>query len=212
MNNPIIISSSSKGNAVIINGVLIDCGVSFKKIKPYLGDLQAVCLTHRHSDHFNASTIKTLAFEKPSLYFVCGEHMTELLLACNVNPQKIVVLKEGEKADFGTFSAKVVNLYHDVPNVAYKLNFGDLKVFYATDTNSLDGIVAKNYDLYLIEGNYSERELVERVKHKRILGEYIYESRVVNTHLSREQAEAWLYENAKENSEYIFMHAHESTG
>lgn len=122
------------------------------------------------------------------------------------------MLKEGEKADFGTFSAEVVNLYHDVPNVAYKLNFDDLRVFYATDTSSLDGIVAKNYDLYLIEGNYSERELVERVKHKKILGEYIYESRVVNTHLSREQAEEWLSENAGENSEYIFMHKHESTG
>lgn len=212
MCNPIIISSSSKGNAVIINGVLIDCGVSFKKIKPYLSNLQAVCLTHKHSDHFMASTIKTLAFEKPSLYFVCGEHMIEPLLDCNVRPQKIVTLKEGEKADFGTFCAEVVNLYHDVPNVAYKLNFGDLKVFYATDTSTLDGIVAKNYDLYLIEGNYSEKELEERVEYKRFWGEYAYESRVVNTHLSIEQAKEWLKENAGENSKHIFMHKHKNIG
>lgn len=45
-----IISTGSKGNATVLNkSILIDCGVSFKKIEPYLYDLKAVLLTHIHS-------------------------------------------------------------------------------------------------------------------------------------------------------------------
>ena len=45
-----IINSGSDGNAVIIyKTILIDCGVSFKKIRPFLKDLKIVLLTHIHS-------------------------------------------------------------------------------------------------------------------------------------------------------------------
>lgn len=49
-----IISTGSKGNAVVINGrILIDCGVPFKALEPVKKDLRLVLLTHIHSDHFN---------------------------------------------------------------------------------------------------------------------------------------------------------------
>lgn len=42
-----IISSSSNGNAILINDyMLIDCGVSFSKLKPYINDIKIICLTH----------------------------------------------------------------------------------------------------------------------------------------------------------------------
>ena len=45
-----IINSGSDGNAVLINKkVLIDCGVSFKRIQPFINDLKIVLLTHIHS-------------------------------------------------------------------------------------------------------------------------------------------------------------------
>lgn len=45
-----ILSTGSKGNAVVLNkSILIDCGVPFKTIEPYLYDLKAVLLTHIHS-------------------------------------------------------------------------------------------------------------------------------------------------------------------
>lgn len=65
-----IISTGSKGNAVIINsGIMIDCGVPFKALKNHYRLLKLVLLTHIHSDHFNRATIKKLAFERPSLRF-----------------------------------------------------------------------------------------------------------------------------------------------
>ena len=54
-----IISSSSTGNATIIRDIiLIDCGVTFKKLEKYYKKLKIVLLTHIHSDHFNNATFK----------------------------------------------------------------------------------------------------------------------------------------------------------
>ena len=74
---------------------------------------------------------------------------------------------------------------------------------YATDTRTLDGIVAKNYDVYLVEGNYEDAEEL----HNRAVSPE-YESRVKNTHLSREYTTKWLIENMGDKSQYVFMHQH----
>ncbi len=42
-----IIASSSSGNAILLeNGILLDCGVSYNKIKPYLKDIKAIFISH----------------------------------------------------------------------------------------------------------------------------------------------------------------------
>ena len=57
-----IISSCSTGNAVIIKDIiLIDCGVSFKRLEKYYKNLKIILLTHVHRDHFKKETIKRLA-------------------------------------------------------------------------------------------------------------------------------------------------------
>lgn len=206
---PIILGSGSKGNAIILDTVLIDCGVSYKKLEPYIRQLTAVCMTHAHKDHLQPATVKRLAKERPSLWWICGERLTGDLLACGVRAAKIVPLRNGEKCRLNQFSAETFRVYHDVPNVGYKLNLGGTRIFYATDTSTLDGIEAKNYDLYLIEANYGEAEIRERIRQKKADGLYCYEERVLRTHLSREQAEAWLAENAGQNSKYMFVHMHE---
>lgn len=206
---PIILGSGSSGNAIILDNILIDCGVSFKKLEPYIRQLKVVCMTHSHKDHLQPTTVKRLAKERPSLWWICGEHLTGDLLACGVRAAKIVPLKNGQKCVLNDFSAEAFRVYHDVPNVGYKLNLGGTRIFYATDTATLDGIGAKGYDLYLIEANYGEDEIRERIRQKKADGLYCYEERVLKTHLSREQAEAWLAENAGQNSKYMFVHMHE---
>lgn len=45
-----VIQTGSSGNAVLINNeILIDCGVSWKKIQPHAKKLKLVLLTHEHS-------------------------------------------------------------------------------------------------------------------------------------------------------------------
>lgn len=101
-----------------------------------------------------------------------------------------------------------VKLYHDVENAGYRLYIGDKKAIYATDTAHLTGITAKDYNLYLIEANYSEDEIQERIKTKQENGEFCYEISAMKRHLSHEKASEFLLENMGKNSEYVFLHQH----
>lgn len=45
-----IINSGSDGNAVVLyKKILVDCGIPFKRIRPFLKELKIVLLTHIHS-------------------------------------------------------------------------------------------------------------------------------------------------------------------
>lgn len=111
-----IIESCSTGNATIIKDIiLIDCGVSFKKLEDYYKKLKLVLLTHIHSDHFNKNTIKKLATERPTLRFACCEWLLTPLLECGVSRRNIDVLQIGTKYDYKLFKIVAIKLYHDVP-------------------------------------------------------------------------------------------------
>lgn len=205
-----IISTGSKGNALVINKkILIDCGVPFAKLKDFYKSFQLVLLTHIHSDHFNKSTIKKLAQLRPTLRFGCCEWLVEELVNCGVNKKNIDVLKIGKWYEYYDFTVSPVVLYHNVEQCGYRLYIDHQKIFYATDTNSLDGIYAKNYDYYFVEANYEEEEIKERIKAKEMLGIYSYEKDVIKNHLSKQKCDEFLYENMGENSKYIYMHQHE---
>ena len=204
-----IISSCSTGNAVILRDIiLIDCGVTFKKLACDYKDIKIVLLTHVHSDHFNKSTIKRLAKERPTLRFACCEWLLEPLLECGIDRKNIDVLQIGVRYDYKQFKVIPVKLYHDVPQCGYRVLFDDYKVFYATDTNTLEGITAPNYDLYLVEGNYDEDEMENRIKQKEQNCEFVYEYRAKANHLSKQQTTEFLLNNMGDNSEYVFMHQH----
>lgn len=203
MNYKIINSGSDENATIIENAILIDCGVPFKKLKDDYRHLAIVLLTHIHQDHFNRTTIKRLTKERPLLRFGCGEWLVHDLINCGVNKRNIDVYEIGHKYNYGAFKLIPVQLYHDVPQCGYRLFINDYKVFYATDTKTLEGIKAECYDYYFVEANYiDEQELHERACND------IYESRVKNTHLSKEQATNWLLENMGANSVYEFMHLH----
>ena len=56
-----ILESGSLGNCTIINDfIAIDMGVTFRRIKPYYKNFKIIFITHRHSDHFNKSTVREL--------------------------------------------------------------------------------------------------------------------------------------------------------
>ena len=199
-----IINSGSDGNGLIIEDtILIDCGVSFKKINDYYKQLKIVLLTHIHQDHFNRQTIARLASERPTLRFGCCEWLVKDLIECGVNKKNIDVYEIGKIYDYGNFKVIAVKLYHDVPQCGYKLKINGNKLIYATDTSQIEHVVAKNYDYYFIEGNYENEEEL----HQRAENQY-YENRVRNTHLSKVAATEWLMNNMGNESKYIFMHEH----
>lgn len=208
-----IISTGSQGNAIVLNDIiLLDCGVSFRSLKDIYKDLKIVLLTHIHGDHFNKTTIRRLAQERPTLRFACCKWLTSELLACGVEPLNIDQLQIGRLYDYNTFQVSPVQLYHDVDNAGWRVFQNAEKAIYMTDTVTLEGISAKNYDLYLIEANYITEELEERIRSKEAAGEYVYEYRVRNVHLSKEKADEWLLDNIGEKSEAIYIHQHIEKG
>jgi len=206
-----IIATGSKGNAVVINkSILIDCGVPFKALREAYKDLKLVLLTHMHFDHFNKSTIKRLAQERPTLRFATPEWLVEDLVNCGVDKRNIDVAKMGKPLIYGRFPiVEAESLPHNVPNCAWHIMIGAERVFYATDCNSLDHITANHYDLYLVEANHTEADITERIRQKQEAGEHCYEWDVLQNHLSKEKTDAWLYENMGVNSKYVYLHQHE---
>lgn len=206
-----IISTGSKGNAVVINNfILIDCGVTFKALKNVYKELQIVLLTHIHTDHFKPQTIKRLAEERPTLRFGCCEWLVGDLVNAGVDKKQIDVFEIGKIYDYKAFKVSPIKLYHNVPNCGYRLFIDGEKAIYATDTSHMLGIKAKGYDLYMIEANYTDEDLQERINAKLEAGEYCYELNVASRHLSHEQASEWLMENMSFHSEYVFLHQHQS--
>lgn len=219
-----IISTGSKGNAVLLNGqVLIDCGVPYSKLAEtgVVDDIRYVFLTHQHKDHLNVATLRKLIQNHPLIkliypIYLC-KPLTDFCCAFDnsffINNSFIVSPNKWYAVSNIQFSS--VPLRHDVPNVGWKLHFsipqGIYKVFYATDTVSLDGICAKNYNLYLVEANYSKAEIIERIKEKRANGQYVYEERVLKTHLSKEKCDEFIYNNIGNNGCYAYLHGHEET-
>lgn len=99
-------------------------------------------------------------------------------------------------------------LVHDVPNCGWHISSSKENLFYATDTATLDGIEAKDYDLYMIEANHTREELEARARAKMEKGEFSYEVRAAANHLSQEQALDWLYQQIGPHSQYVFLHQH----
>lgn len=206
---------------MVINGeILIDCGVPMKTLREsgYIKSLKLVLLTHIHGDHFNRATVRALHKERPALRFGCCEWMVRPLLEAGVGKYGIDVYEQNKHFLYPDFAGiEAVPLAHDVQNCGYKIEtkkygaeIGPLPdlLFYATDCSALDGIDAKGYDLYLIEGNHQRSEIEARIAEKQARGEFAYEVRAARNHLSQEQALDWLARNAGPNSKYVFLHQH----
>lgn len=212
-----VISTGSKGNAVLLNDeILIDCGVPFRELEPYCKGLKLILLTHIHGDHFNPETIKRLHFLRPALRWCVPPWLAEPMGRIGVDRR---VIDEGMAGHVLFYSCSLScpayvtydPIPHDVPNCAWHIEFANgERVFYATDCASLDGVSALAYDLYLIEANYGEEEIQERMKRKLEAGEFSYESRAIESHLSREQAHAWIAQNAAiGKSHVLYLHQHQ---
>ena len=199
-----VISSGSEGNAVIYNNaIMVDCGVSLKALQEVKRSLKIALLTHKHGDHLKIRTLQRLQAERPTLRVACGDFLLEEL-PCIKN---IDVLQVGKIYDYGAFKVSPVKLYHDVPNFGWRIFLPNgQKIFHATDTVHLEGITAKGYDLYAIEHNYCEEYLQQAIEEARANGEYTHAYGNINTHLSIQQARAFIEANRKESSEVLELH------
>lgn len=208
-----IINTGSDGNAVLINdNILLDCGISYRRLKPYLKNVKLIFISHRHTDHLLPTTIKQIAYNYPTIKFVYNEDDEDIFLILfnnGIDLRNMYSIKQNKWFDLGICKIKLEELQHDVLNSACHLEIDGKKLLYVTDTARVDHIEAKNYDTYLIEANYHSREEIEqKIAEAQEKGEFTHLVRVLNTHLYEDDAIQWLKENMGNNSEYQFIHQH----
>lgn len=207
-----VIATGSKGNAVVLeDSILVDCGVPFKALQGVYSKLKIVLLTHIHGDHFKPSTVKKLAAERPMLLWACCEWMVQPLIDCGVAKHNIVLLdfETGFACPTLDYGVEPFPLFHDVPNCGWIVQTNGKRALYATDTSNIL-VEAKNIDLYLVEANYEDAEIEQRIE-KQILdgAEYIHEYKAMRNHMSEKDAIDWLVRNVGPKSVYVLLHRHE---
>lgn len=199
-----IISTGSKGNCVIIENVMIDCGVPFKNIKDELYGVSTLLLTHIHSDHIREATLKSICIYFPHIkiygnYEVCQVY-SEYPISC-VNEG---VPFEDDGITFTPFRA-----IHDVVTYGYVWEWEGERIIYVTDTSDLRNAPVQKYDHFFIESNHSEKK-IEKLKEDMVTGEtrLSYNAYAgAKRHLSTERAKLFYYMNrASVNSTFVELH------
>ena len=192
-----IISTGSKGNCVIINDVMVDCGVPFSKIKNELYSIKYLLFTHIHTDHMNVKTIQQVAENFPRITMI-GNYEAHDAFNCNI------IANAGFDIETDDYTFTPFECVHDVVCYGYTWDFEGNKIIYATDTSTLEHAPAGKYDFLFLESNHDEYKL-EQVRHEQRGGYNPYVSG--KRHLSTQQAKAFYYLNRKDtDSQFIELH------
>ncbi len=184
--------SGSSGNCIYIGSehtnVLIDVGVSTKKIVEALHsidvkpeELDAVLITHEHSDHIGGLGVFTRKYGIP----VYGTNKTLEAVGQYKNLGKVDFslfhgIKPEQSFSVNDIYVKAISTWHDAADpVCYTLSDGDKKISVATDLGDFDTHMVQSLsgcDAMLIEANHDIRMLevgpYPYVLKKRIMGRY----------------------------------------
>lgn len=182
-----VIGSSSKGNGyVLTNGnetLVIEAGCHYRKVKEAINfnvaSIQAVLVSHSHSDHaayvreYTNEGLKVIA--SPDVAEVYEIPSLQLLIYSSIKPS---VLRAGR------FQILPFHVVHDVPCYGFLIQHPDCgKIVFITDTH-FSPARFKGINHYIIEANYSEAILEQRLRDGKI--NYAYYERVLRSHMSLE--------------------------
>ena len=189
------ISSSSKGNCFLIDELIIDIGLSYKQTKPHLNGVKYILLTHIHGDHFNPSTVRKIVANHEDINFICCDYMERELLKIGVTEDRIKTVVIGSYIRIDDYIIAPIRAYHDVDNCGYRIARNGLKHLHITDTVTLEGIEAINYDSASIECNHDESKALELIQEAKENGEFSHLTGAMNSHLSVQQTIEFCKEN-----------------
>lgn len=199
-----IIASGSKGNSVIINDILIDCGLPYNKLKDYLKDIKYLFITHKHSDHLNKSTLKSIKSKWGHIKIYSNYDVAMEIGIKTLNK----ILSTEISYEIGNMIVSPFKCIHDVETFGYVFQIGEVNIIYATDTNSLENAPKIKYDYLFIESNHDEVKINQAMNNTRKYGYDVFQS--AKRHLSTQQAKGFYYTNRRnKNSEFIELHKSE---
>jgi len=192
-----IVGTGSSGNCFLFNDdLMIDAGLPYTVIKDSidLKKVKCVLLTHIHGDHFKLDTIRKLAI-RHNIKIVCGAFLLDELLKAGHQRENIIVVGAGKIYQIIGYKISPVIAYHDVDNFGYRIITRTHKHFHITDTSTLEGITAKNYDSATIECNHDLPTLLKLVDSAKENDEYTHLNGAKNSHLSVQKALKFVKDN-----------------
>lgn len=197
-----IIGSGSSGNCIVIENVMIDCGLPFISIKESLYDIDVLLITHKHSDHIKDSTYNRIRKEFPNIITIANYEVAykyDVDMICNEG-----VPVEAAGYIFLPFRGE----HGDVLSYGYCWEYDDQKIIYATDMNNFDNAPDIKFDYLFLESNHDEHKInaIESYyKGKKKYGYDVYAS--AHRHCSTQKCLGYYYAHRKnKDSKLIELH------
>ncbi|MCL2360240.1 MAG: MBL fold metallo-hydrolase [Defluviitaleaceae bacterium] len=180
------IVSGSSGNCTYVGGLLVDAGLSGKRIQQGLSTMKlpnpsAILITHEHSDHITSAGILARRFNIPV-------YATPLTWRYFLRHNKLGALKDlqmkhiipEEPTIINDITVTAFDVSHDASQpVGYTFEANGKKIALATDLGKptdtvlahMEGanilLIESNHDIEMLENGPYHRDLKERVKGSR---------------------------------------------
>lgn len=182
------LSSGSKGNLTFLSSkdtkILIDCGLAMKHVLDRLDkaqidpeEIDAILLTHEHSDHIKGLDVFARRFETPVL---CTNQMAlHLKNECGFHLNYKIFSKD-EPFTYGSIHVDPFPVSHDACDpVAFVFTVQGIRIGHCTDLGFVSTLVAKKLegcDLLLLESNHDVNMVHSSTR------PMVYKKRVLSRH------------------------------
>lgn len=207
------LASGSKGNCTYLGSsntkVLIDAGLSGKaiiaklnEINVDIGDIDAILITHEHSDHIQG--LKVLAYRMGIPVFANTETAKGIVDYFHDCP-KFKIFSTGETFEFGDLEIHPFSIQHDTLDpVAFTIRTEGLKLGFCTDLGFVTSLVVNqlsNCDYLYLESNHQPSMVHASAR------PMIYKQRVLGRtgHLSNEACGNLLSQIASPNLKHVHL-------
>lgn len=211
------IASGSSGNCIYVGSgqtnVLVDVGISAKRIESGLNSidikpdtLQAILITHEHSDHVSSLGVMARKYQIP--IYATKETVQSIMQIKSIGklPEGIFhYIKPNEAFQINDIQVEPFSTSHDASNpVCYTMQSNGQKVGIATDLGKYDDYIISKLQgskLLLIEANHDVNMLM--------VGKYPYylKQRILGDrgHLSNESSADLISKLINTNLKYILL-------
>lgn len=214
------LASGSSGNSFYVgnskskNGILIDSGISSKRIVERLGtigkkpeQIKAIFITHEHSDHIRGADVFARQFNVP--IFATKKTASSCFLCSN--NELVNTIKNNENVSISGLDIEAFSKSHKVADpVSFSVYYRNKKASIITDLGYCCNNVIQNVsdaDLLCLESNH-DMELLEKGPYPWFLKKWIKSDL---GHLSNMQASLCVLEHASKKLKNVVLSHMSST-